>query len=72
MNPYHKCSHTYYRLQLHVVCNLFYAITRFNNCMRHMQLKINYIRQLQMIGFLLLVGLGIVNNISLTSFRNPN
>jgi hypothetical protein len=49
MNPCHiYCPHTYCHMQLHVMCNLSYAIIGSNNCMCRMQLKINCIWQLQM------------------------
>jgi len=39
--------HTYYHMQLHVPCNLFYATTEICSCMCRMQLNFSCMRQLQ-------------------------
>jgi hypothetical protein len=39
--------HTYYRMQLHVPCNLSYATTQICSCMCRMQLNFSRMRQLQ-------------------------
>jgi hypothetical protein len=50
--------HTYYRMQLNVLCNLSYATTQICSCMCRMQLDFSCKQQLQNPNFLVVEDIG--------------